>query len=109
MALHRALDGDGPLPFEYWIGRLCEEFHCLPSQALREVMRAPAGLLETIIEFRQYARAKAAYDAQGMDPAASPLMTLVRDHDFAIVRETRAAADPNGGPHHTDGGHQSDR
>ncbi len=93
LALHRALDGEAPQPLEYFLGRICEEFACLPSAAWREYLRLPAGTLETIIEYRQYARAKAAYDARGRLPAdETPLEALVKDHAFALVRE-RAARD----------------
>lgn len=63
------------------IGRLCEEFHCLPSQAWREWQRVPAGFLETVIEMREFAKVKQAYDA---NPAgvAGPLADLVRAFDF---------------------------
>jgi len=89
--LHRALDGDGPLPLEYVIGRICQEFHCLPSAAVREWDALPAGFLETILEYRAYAYAKAAYDAKGQrnDP---PLTDMVTEHDFALVRERRRDA-----------------
>jgi hypothetical protein len=86
--LHRALDGDGPLPLEYVVGRICQEFSCLPSAAWREWLSLPAGFLETILEYRAYARAKATYDAKGQrhDP---PLTELVIEHDFALVQERR--------------------
>lgn len=41
-----------------WLGRLCEEFHCLPSVAYREWLAAPAGFLEELLEARSYAHAK---------------------------------------------------
>jgi hypothetical protein len=86
--LHRALDGAGPLPLEFIIGRICEEFHCLPSAAWREWRNLPAGFLETILDDRAYARAKATYDAKGQryEP---PLTDLVTEHDFALVQERR--------------------
>jgi hypothetical protein len=87
--LHRALDGDGPLPLEFVVGRICEEFHCLPSAAWREYLQLPAGLLETILEFRAYGRAKAIYDARGQRTHDPPLTDLVVEHDFAIVNERR--------------------
>lgn len=91
--MHRALDGAGPFPLEYLLGRLCEEFHCLPSAAWREWQALPAGFLETILEFRAYARAKAAYDARGQKTYEPPLTDLVLEHDFALVQERRDAHD----------------
>lgn len=40
-------------PREWWISRVCEEFHCTPSQALQE----DAWDVLNILELRQYARA----------------------------------------------------
>lgn len=73
------------MPWEWWIGRLCEEFHCLPSQALREWLRVPAGLLESIIEMRAYAGAKARYE---FDPKATGgLAQLVKELEFELAAE----------------------
>jgi hypothetical protein len=41
---------------------VCEEFQCLPCAAIDELASAPAGLVETVIELRAYARAKQAID-----------------------------------------------
>jgi hypothetical protein len=69
------------------ISRLCEEFHCLPSAAIREWRRAPLGLLETILEMRQYVTAKRIYEQarSAADLPASPLITLVRTFDFDLA------------------------
>jgi len=40
-----------------WVSRMCEEFHCLPSEALRERLIAPCGLLEEVLEVRAYTAA----------------------------------------------------
>ena len=46
MAFHRALNGEGPLPFEHYIGWLSREFgHARPTQILRELRRLPVGPL----------------------------------------------------------------
>jgi hypothetical protein len=90
LTLHRALEGEAPQPLEYFLGRVCEEFSCLPSAAWREYLRLPAGTLETIIEMRHYARAKAAYDARGrLANDETPLEALVKSNAFALVRERR--------------------
>ena len=90
------MNGDGPIPIELWLGRLCEEFHCLPSAALREWMRAPAGLLEDIIEVRTFAEAKRMYDAaeQKRDIPQSPIFELVKIVDFELAQEARTARAP---------------
>lgn len=49
------------MPEDWWISRLCEEFGCLPSQAIREYQSAPCGLLETILLYRTYARSHRAW------------------------------------------------
>ncbi|HKY90105.1 MAG TPA: hypothetical protein VJM11_03660 [Nevskiaceae bacterium] len=69
---------------------MCEEFHCLPSEAYREAQRLPVDLLETILAFRAYARAKAAYDREGLPPnarPAHPLADVVQRLAFALVQE----------------------
>ena len=49
-------------PLEWTISRVCEEFHCLPSEAAREIMEDPAQMAFDIMELRAYARAKEALD-----------------------------------------------
>jgi hypothetical protein len=61
----------------------------LPSAAVREWQALPAGFLETILDYRAYARAKAAYDARGQRTHEPPLTDLVLEHDFALVQERR--------------------
>ena len=90
--LHRALDEDGPAPLEYVIGRICQEFHCLPSAALREWLDLPHGLIPAILECLAYARAKATYDARGQRSHDPPLTELVIANDFARVQERRTHA-----------------
>ena len=50
------------LPFEWMISRVCEEFNCLPSAALKEIMNDPAQMAIDIIELRAYSRAKELLD-----------------------------------------------
>jgi hypothetical protein len=77
------------MPFEHFLGRLCEEFKCLPSAAFREWMTAPSDLLETIIQFRAYAQAKNMYDTakSKRDIPQSPMIDLVRAIDFDLALE----------------------
>lgn len=55
---------------------------------LREWARLPVGMLETILEYRQYAAVKADYDRDPKPrPDESALRQLVRIVEFAIVHE----------------------
>jgi hypothetical protein len=77
----------------FWLSRICEEFHCLPSQAMREWLTAPAGLLEEILEARAYAHAKAIVDAQDRPRGQkyeSPMMQRVEQIEMAIAAEELA-------------------
>jgi hypothetical protein len=85
------LDGDGPFPLEFVVGRICEEFHCLPSAAWREWLTLPAGFIETILEYRAYSRAKAAYDRRAGGSDDSPFTDLVIEHDFQLFQAAHAA------------------
>lgn len=69
------------------IGRICEEFHCLPSAAIREWKRAPVGLLESILEMREYVKAKRLYEnaRSAADLPDSPLIALARTFDFDLA------------------------
>jgi hypothetical protein len=49
-------------PWEWVISRICEEFNCLPSQALNEMLDDPSSMALEIIELRAYARAKELID-----------------------------------------------
>lgn len=77
------------MPFAFFLGRLCEHFGCLPSEAYREWLASPAGLLEEIIEAMTYADAKQVYEraAKKSDIPASPVMDLVKEIDFELVTE----------------------
>lgn len=72
----------------HWIGRLCEEFHCLPSEAYREWRRVPAGFLEEILEGRAYRAAKRVYDraATAADVPDDPMIDLVKAIEFELQR-----------------------
>lgn len=81
--LHRALEGvpGSAAPFEWTIGRVCDEFHCLPSAALRELETDPLRLVETIMMLRSYANVKEAVDRRiaghKVDLPDGPLLRLV--------------------------------
>jgi hypothetical protein len=75
-----ALEGSSDeVPFEWVISRVCEEFNCLPSAAVRELMNDPAQMALDIIEFRAYARAKEALDnaKKPEDVPDSPMIEMV--------------------------------
>ena len=92
--MHLALDGDAPLPWEHYIGRLSEEFGgALPSAILAEVARLPVGFMEQIIEYRHYAAAKGQYDATTTPEARralrqSPMGALAEVITFDLVEES---------------------
>lgn len=77
------------MPPALWIGRLCERFHCLPSQALRELDALPVGTLEEIIEALVYADAKAVYDRATSlkDLPRTGLMQMVTAIDFELAQK----------------------
>lgn len=63
MRLRAHLSGalDEP-PHEWVVSRVCEEFGCLPSHAVRELEDGDADLVFTILEMRAYARTKEMVD-----------------------------------------------
>jgi hypothetical protein len=67
---------------------LAEEFGCLPSAALAEWQRAPAGLLEEIIEMRAFAAAKQIVDSaqRRQDIPRTPMCQLVQRIEFELVQ-----------------------
>lgn len=82
----------------WWISRLCEEFHCLPSAALAEWQRAPDGLLEEIVEARAFAAAKGVVDRakDKMEIPDTPMTALVQEIEFALARERIRARQESG-------------
>jgi hypothetical protein len=92
--LQLALDGDPgtPPPGEWIVSRICEEFGCLPSQAVRELEDGDADLVFTILEYRSYARAKQTIDAaqSAADVTPTPMTTMV----FAVQAELQARLGP---------------
>jgi phage tail protein X len=45
-------------PEQWLVSRVCEEFGCLPSEALVEIEEGPTQLVLDIMELRAYANAK---------------------------------------------------
>lgn len=87
-----ALDGEGPVPELLWISRICEEFGCLPSAALREWLASPAGLIEELLLIRAFASAKKqlAETPRKDLPQDSPLIDLAAEIELELVAEARA-------------------
>lgn len=81
------------MPIEWWIGRICEEFHCLPSEAWREWQLTPVGWIERVMEARAYAATKRLRDAAKDEKhmPTGPMSDRVKQIQFAIVREEIAA------------------
>ncbi len=71
------------------IGRICEAFQCLPSQAVRELQEDPEGLALRIIAMRDFAQAKEIYDnaKSYKDLPDDPLVRLVEEFDFAELED----------------------
>lgn len=76
---------------------MCEEFGCLPSQAVREMHTVPAGLLDEIVEMRAFVAAMRSYEraqqlpdgAEKRAAMAQPLVMLVREIEFGEVERGR--------------------
>ena len=68
---------------------MAEEFGCLPSQAIREIRRAPDGFLEDIVEARAFAATlrvfRATKDKTELTP--SPMLDLVVRTSFAVAQK----------------------
>jgi hypothetical protein len=86
------------MPLVAWLSRICEEFGCVPSEAYREWVDTPTGMVEDILGYRAYAKAKAAYDQKAqMSPEqrsrimAEPLVQEVREIEFALMQEAMEA------------------
>ncbi len=77
----------------FWVGQLCEEFHCLPSVALEEWYTLPGAFLDEVIEARRYAEAKRLWD-QNRKRAELPVsawIDLVEEIDMELAAEELAS------------------
>jgi hypothetical protein len=86
------------MPSAFWIERMCEAFHCLPSEAEREARIQPVGWLEEILEARHYAECYHLWTTakRKADVPDSPMMQVVKEIEFALVAEERKAQEANG-------------
>jgi len=74
------------MPLEHRIGWLSAEFGgALPSAILAEEARLPAGMLDTILEYRYLARAVAIYRQQ--PEAEGELVDLIREIHAELVQD----------------------
>lgn len=76
---------------EWWISRVCQEFACPPSVALRELREAPDGLIETIVEMRAFARAREVTRQAEQMPDGAEKRRLLRDPLVRLVLEIERA------------------
>lgn len=93
MRLHRALDGQGEPPAEWLISRVCEEFRCLPSVALRELEEHDADLVASVMALRSYAAAKQHVDSSPAkkELLMTPAIRQVFEIEIAIMAEDAQA------------------
>lgn len=82
------------------ISRICDEFHCLPSQAERELARDPE-LVFDILQLRGYAQTwqqmEDADDEKGIKAPTGKLADLVGDIEVELWQERRARLMANDG------------
>ena len=82
------MSGEGPIPAEHYFGRLSEEFGGrLPSELFAEQQRLPVGFLEQLLEYRAYASAYHANEADPKGWTSSPMRTLAQEIEAALVEE----------------------
>lgn len=71
------------------VDAICRAFHCLPSQALRELRDGPFGLVWRVLDWRAYAdayhRVKSSRDNLEMDDWTM----LVQEIGIDLLRERR--------------------
>lgn len=88
------------MPWTWWVSRVCEEFHCLPSEALKELRRAPEGLVEDIVEARAFAATwrvwSEAKEKKSVPP--SPMLDLVIEIEMTVRQEQIAAQQKDHAP-----------
>lgn len=81
-----------PVPFEWIVSRICEEFHCLPSEAKKELLDDPSQMALDILELRAYARAKKVLDnaKRSEDVPDSPMIDRVFLIQHEILKRKKA-------------------
>jgi len=82
------LSGNGEAPEEWIISTICEEFHCLPNEAIKAIQEDEGFTLFKILDYRAYARAKEIYDRTPMEKRPkNALMSMVSDIEFGLAKE----------------------
>ncbi len=73
------------------MSRVCEEFHCLPSEAIKELMNDPTNLALDIIELRAYAAAKHTVDTTPLSklPKKDATIDRVLEIKYEIQKRRR--------------------
>lgn len=87
------------MPIEHYYGRLSEEFGgALPSVIYAEQQRLPEGFLEQVIEYRAYAAAHAANEADPGGWQASKMRKLAKriQHELVAAELEAKEAKANG-------------
>jgi len=80
---------EGASPPEAWIvSRICEEFQCLPSEAVRELDKDYRKLIFEILRMRVYAASKHRFDnmKKGDNLDNVPMIEEVIANEVAIVK-----------------------
>jgi hypothetical protein len=74
------------------VSRVCEEFGCVPSVAVRELLDDPERRALSILELRTYARTKAAIEAaqKPEDVPTGPMAAWIKRVMDARLRERMA-------------------
>ena len=76
------------MPVQHYYGRLSEEFGgALVSEILAEQQRLPVGFLEQVIEYRAYASAHAANEADPKGWDSSPMRRLAQEIEHQLIQE----------------------
>lgn len=75
-----------PLPDEWLISRVCQEFKCLPSEAKRELQRDPQ-LVFDVLELRHYVQTREAIlNAKDKTQVPTgPMADLAADIEFEVL------------------------
>lgn len=73
---------------------ICEEFGCLPSEAVRELEEDPERLVLTILQLRSYQRTMAEFDRllagdKHAAPRPGAMLRLVKHHTERFITESK--------------------
>lgn len=93
MRLRALLNGETRETPDAWIvSRVCEEFRCLPSQAVRELEDEDAELVFAVLEMRAFARAKAEVERPGLKAGdlnmRDPMIRRVFELEAEALKQT---------------------